>query len=232
MVDRLVRSGRRYWSSIRAGSIQPDRIRAMASLISLGYWLVESDEILGGTGVRPYRGIDRQPHIPGPEDDDRLRSEGQETLVALRNRYWHLDDVGAVRRDPDVALELRNAFLATGITLDVVRADLVELPDLKDVPGDLAAAFDQQLARWSTPAELPRDGRPRTLGIDVTFPFPSFHSAIRQPVLSNVFPQHVAALNPNGLFSDNHFARRMTSLCNRHDTAWRPFCSVRVTQID
>jgi hypothetical protein len=62
----------------------------------------------------------------------------------------------------------------------------------------------------------------------VTYPFPAFHSAIRQPVLAKLRPDFVDDLNPAGLFDDEEVACQMARLCNSSDTAWRPFRCVRV----
>lgn len=124
------------------------------------------------------RGLDRQPGLPGPDEDAALESQGWLTLLELRNRYWDLQDAGKVQRDPGLAVELRDALEDEGVRVGLVLAEVMELPELHDVPSDLAAAFERQLGRWSTDPEPPTEFQTRPLGIDVTYPFPSFHSAI------------------------------------------------------
>jgi hypothetical protein len=98
------------------------------------------------------------------------------------------------------------------------------------VPVDLQRAFERNWARWSIEAAPEVDGE--LLGFDVVFPFPSFHSAIRQPVLSEVEPEFVDDLSEVGLFPAIELARSAAEVCNRRDTAWRPFCTVAVSRAE
>lgn len=199
--------------------------------LSLGYRLVERNVVLVSDPKRTYRGLDRQPDLPGPAEDAALAPQGRRTLLELRNRYWDLEDARTVQRDPGVAVELCNALKDEGISVEVVLADVLEPPAVHDVHSDLVAAFERQLERWSTDPEPPTGFHSQQLGIDVVYPFPSFHSAIRQPVLDRVAPKLLSELNDASLLTDDNVARRMAALANRSETAWRPFCMVRITQV-
>jgi hypothetical protein len=72
----------------------------------------------------------------------------------------------------------------------------------------------------------------RRVGIDVTFPFPSFHSAIRQPNLSNFAPEAVDELNDFGLFATLEAAQDVAHRGNQTDTSWRPFCPVTIWVVE
>ena len=129
-------------------------------------------------------------------------------------------------------MELQGAFAEEGVKLDVVLAELVGRPDVRDVPADLSARFEENLPRWTTPPSRAPDTRSIPLGIDVAYPFPSFHSAIRQPNLQPVWPGYVSELNDHGLFGTAELARRAALLCNRTDTSWRPFCCLAIHRVD
>jgi hypothetical protein len=121
---------------------------------SLGYWLADPHVAIAADGQRGYGGLDRRLNLPGPGEDARLESQGRGALVTLRDRYWDLEDAGAFRRDATLAIDLPTAFHEEGIAVDLVLAELVELPAVRDVPDDLAAMFERQLARWSTTASF------------------------------------------------------------------------------
>jgi hypothetical protein len=197
---------------------------------SLGYWLADTDVWLGSDRGREYRGLDRLPYLPGPDQDEDLRArEGR--LLRARNRYWRLDDAGWLRRSAAIALELRDEFAAAGISLEVVRADLADLPDTTGLPGDLEGRFNADLTRWTV--ELSHESQQATpLGFDVTYPFPSFHSAIRQPVLERYAPRLLDGLNEAGLFPTLDRAQAAVHRCNATDTAWRPFCAIAISGVD
>jgi hypothetical protein len=200
---------------------------------SLGYWLVEAVVPISAESAVHYRGIDRQPIIPGPDEDEGLRREGRDTLLQIRDRYWQLEESGVVHADSGVAVELRDEFAAEGIGLEVVLAAIVEIPELEDIPSDLRALFERNLGNRQI---TPRTGSGLDivpLGIDVTYPFPAFHSAIRQPVLRVAAPSLMDGLNSAGLFPAGQLdvAREAVELCNQRDTSWRPFCVVAISAI-
>lgn len=196
---------------------------------SLGYWLVAGDAESTHVGPRSYHGLDRRPLFPGPDDDARLQQEGRTSLVKLRERFWDLEDSALLHRDPNVALGMRDDLAPEGYTLHVVHADVVA-PRLTDIPTDLRDRYERSVDRWSIDV-LPTAGSIKHLGIDVTFPFPTFHSAIRQPVLSRVAPETLARLNNYGLFTDHGAANRAATAVNRVNTSWRPFCSVEIALV-
>lgn len=201
---------------------------------SLGYWLVDAEEAVTGDREARYRGIDRQPRIPGPDEDDRLHSEGRDNVLQIRDRYWQSDDTGDLHAKAGLAIELRDLFAAEGIVVEVVLAEIVEIPELGHIPSDLRALFERNLAHWRTTTSNGSGAEIVPLGIDVTYPFPSFHSAIRQPVLSIAAPDSLRALNKAGLFSfsDLDLARDVVARCNEQETSWRPFCAVAVSSVD
>ena len=197
---------------------------------SLGYWLADSDVRLGSDRRRGYRGLDRLPYVPGPDEDGGRRPR-EGGLLRARSRYWRLDDASWIRRSAAVALELRDEFAAAGVSLEVVRADLAGLPDADALPADLKSHFDANLTRWTV--ERPHEAQSATpLGFDVTYPFPSFHSAIRQPVLERHAPRLLDDLNEWGLFPTLDGAQTAGRICNATETAWRPFCAVAISVLD
>jgi hypothetical protein len=197
---------------------------------SLGYWLVERGIMLPSDPKREYRGLDRNPDVPGPDRDADLRAQGRSRLLEIRDRFWELEDTHELHRDPQAALGLRDAFREEGIDLEVVLAEVMPAPGIQDVPHDLRSAYEQHIEQWSVePSEVDVPAKP--IGLDVTFPLPGFHSAILQPVLSEVWPAFVDSLNAFALFSDMNAASRAAELSNRTDTSWRPFCPVALSLV-
>jgi hypothetical protein len=200
---------------------------------SLGYWLVDPGMPLApGSGVR-YRGIDRQPSVPGPDEDERLRSEGRAAFLQIRDRYWEEEDSGALQVDGGLAVELRDQFAAEGVELEVILAEIIETPGFGSIPQDLRVHFERWIGKWQI---TPRNGPTNcvVLGIDVTYPFPSFHSAIYQPQLRDAAPILMEELNDAGLFPPDRLevAREAAKKCNELDTSWRPFCAVMISAVD
>ena len=206
--------------------IRPAADAVGVATCSLGYWLVDVTVWRGMDRDRVYRGLDRQPLMPVPDMDRGYIAVDVGGLLGARNRCWRLEDAGLLRRNAAVALKMRDDFAALGMPLDVVRADLAELPDMRLVPSDLAARFDKGLAAW-TVDRLHESVAVTPLGFDVTYPFPSFHSAIRQPVLDSYAPRLLGELNEHGLYPTLASARTAVDVCNATDTAW-PFCAVAI----
>ena len=203
----------------------------MTDILSLGVWVVALGVEPWGRPGQEYRGLDRRPDLPGPEQDAALRGRGRDRLLETRNELWELEDGGELHRDPAAALRLCGALKAEGFSVEVILAELIPTDDLKGLPPELRSLYRNLLGRWVVGTPNFR-GATRPLGIDVTYPFPTFHSAIRQPTLSNTAPELIDELNGFGLFSDLDVAQHVADRGNRRDTSWRPICPVKISSIE
>jgi hypothetical protein len=197
----------------------------------MGIWIVGLGATAWGRPELEYRGLDRLPDLPGPDQDADLRKRGRGRLLEIRNEFWDLEDTRDLHRDPEAALRLSGALNVEGFSVEVILAELIPGNDLSGVPADLRSSYEEHLGQWVI--ETPIDtGTTRPLGIDVTYPLPTFHSAIRQPTLSNIEPELIDELNDFGLFSAVGVAQHLADRGNRRDTSWRPLCAVKISLVE
>lgn len=195
---------------------------------ALGCWVVSRRVSRSASGSDQYRGLDRTPPLPGPDEDSRLSGEGRNGLLEVRDRYWRLEDEGRLHSDFRAAVAVRDVLNREGVSVELIQAEIVSIPDLSTLPLELKERFEKGLARWCVKSR-PHDAVEREpLGIDVTYPFPSFHSAIRQPMTGVGREDWESKLNRYGLFASAAEAETIAAICNSRETNWRPFCPVEI----
>lgn len=203
----------------------------MSESFSLGLWIVSREAVAWGKPECEYRGLDRRPELPGPDQDDDLRGRGRDRLIGIRDELWNLEDTRELHRSPEAALRLREALEAEGFPVEIVLARVVPPRDLSDLPQDLRSAYEDRRRRWAIGTPATGVGT-QPLGMDVTYPFPTFHSAIRQPTLGAVAPELVGELNEFGLLPTLEVASEVAHRGNRRDTSWRPLCAAEISLVE
>lgn len=197
--------------------------------VRLGFFLESHGVTCFNWPTIPYRGIDRLPHIPSPEEDDGLRSAGRGGLVDLWERYWNASDGEELRLNLSLAQELQQMFLGQRVELDIVYSEIAFIPgDLEAYPrGSLwldNLTFVLSQIQGVHNRLLKRPDNLQLLGFDISLPVPSFHSAIYQPGLHRRHARLPDYLNRFGLFADLNTALRFLSMANEMDYGALPFC--------
>lgn len=200
----------------------------------LGFFLEIADVKLTRWPAVRYRGVDRR-FLPSLEDIERLRLSGQGRIARLWDRYWSVYDSSQLAADLGFARELLSDFRAESVDLELIYADIVSIPDSRDLPhGALwSDTLRDLLLEWtSTHEQLSGPPDEATfLGFDLSHPIPSFHSAIFQPGLHETQPNLPRYLNEQGLFDDFDSAKRFLGAANEMDYGLMPFCVLRVWSI-
>lgn len=210
----------------------------MSSHRLLGYWLE-------GTGVRlfrrptvEYRGLDRliAIPIPGPQDYGELVAQGRSSLVDTTEAYQKAREDFRLNTDRDTAFELRDRLSQEGMCLEVIFAEVLSVPKLPGRDSDLEQISEQQFRYWER-VHNHFDGIDfrsglTPMGIDVTYPHPSFHSAIFHGNLDDSMPGYESHLNEFGLFPDDEsIADIVRDLNVLSDYSLRPFCPVLISSV-
>lgn len=183
----------------------------------------------------PYRGIDRIPYLPTPEEEDELRSSGRGALADLWDRYSDARFSGKLNSNLSLAQGLLRDFLDEEIELEMVYAEIVMIPDdLHEYPRgmDWAELLTQSLQNIR-PVHERLTGRPENLhflGFDVAQLFESFLSAIFQPGLHETQPRLPDHLNRAGLFDDIDTASKFLRAANEMGYGPLPYCVLGIWQ--
>ncbi len=203
------------------------------SSIRLGFFLERSSVTCSRWPEVAYRGIDRLPYLPIPEEQERLLSSGRSELAQLWDIYWEASIDGKINVDGRLATELQRRFLAWGITLEVIYGEIVVIPSNLDkyphgalwsenLNSALVHRHDSHDSLGSRPGNID------FLGFDISHPVPTFHSAISQPGLNDNCPNLPEHLNKNGLFDTLEEALPFLSEANSLDYGLLPFCILGV----
>jgi len=189
--------------------------------------------VLGRCGVtlpwlgRTYRGVDRRLPFPDPLEIDDNESK-------LWDEYLEAEDKGELGRDRLKAERLQESFQALGVASEVLYGDII------DNPFGMVTQFDDSdlqrhdkfawfVSHYADIGPAPSDFV--SLGLDVSEPFPSFHSPIIQPgpgfVHDAVFASH---LNEFGLIMDDDEQYALDVMNAANDTGYRysMFCVIRI----
>jgi hypothetical protein len=202
--------------------------------VPLGFYLLRGNEHPYGWPDVIYRGIDRLPLFPTPEEEKRLMEEERHELLKL----W--DELSDIEYDPINAfnrsglVSLRAAFKKEGIVLELVFGEIVATPpDLTRYKRGVlwGKEFDESLARWRQlmPTQISKDNRLTFLGYDVSHPFPTFHSAINQPMFTDERDSIRLLINRNGLAGTVETASALMDKANELEYGPLPFCVIAVS---
>lgn len=147
-------------------------------------------------------------------------------------RYANAEYDERLCTDRDLAHRLQWQFADRGVHLEVIHVEVV--PPSDDVvaqlarrlsEADLVKTLERLLARHhlsSKPDKL------ELLGFDLSYPLPTFHSALYQPGLHEVYTRLKQELNGCGLINDLPSAHRLSRFANEIESPWLPFCPLAV----
>ncbi len=204
--------------------------------IRIGFLLERSDVTCPWCPSASYRGIDRLPYIPIPEEETELRSARRNSLLDVWERYWEAKDSGKLNILPQLALDLQQGFRSEGINFEAIYAEIAELPDKLDQhpagelwPKNLTSSLTNMRHIYGRVVK-PRDDTV-LLGYDLAHPVPSFHSAIYQPGLHRQCADLQSYLNRHGLFEEVEVARQFNSIANQMSYGLLPFCIVAIWEM-
>jgi hypothetical protein len=195
--------------------------------------------VLERTGVpfpyRPeicYRGVDRLPFDPTPEEEEELQRSGKSRLVSLYHRYGDTLFTGELHRDQHLAMTLQREFAEEGSEFEVIYAAVVSAPSHPDS----MVANEGSLATWNR-LRHHHEAAPRCptrallLGYDVSYPLPSFHSVLLQPGLRDQPDGPLLNVNGAGLLANAEELEEIMTAANAMHSSWRPFCGIAVYSI-
>ena len=207
-------------------------VRAIVNLpLRLGFVLARTDVPLPGRPWIRYRGVDRMPFVPTPEEEDELARAGHARLVALWHQYWDVLFTAELYRDTSIATDLRDQFAQFGVALEVIYAEVGVVQELEGGFSDASfrEAWDR-LRRHGDRAGL-RPADAGLLGYDVSYPLPGFHSVLVQPGLLEQPNSPDLDVNDMGLLDDVAQVKRILPVANAMTSSWRPFCGIRVYSV-
>jgi hypothetical protein len=192
----------------------------------IGYVISRSGVPFPWLTDRKYRGIDRLPHVPN-------LNEGQsQRYVEIWERYLDAQDDGLIGYDLNLAREIQRELEELGNHIDVVYADAIIIPDADSLhlPEKVARQREKSLTWLRSHSE--RVGAPPAkfglLGLDVSSPIPSFHSALIQPGLISQDSELASELNEAGLVSELKLATELMHEANATGYGLCMFSVIRV----
>jgi hypothetical protein len=197
--------------------------------IRLGFFLERTDVMFPFLPWTSYRGVDRLPFIPTPEEEDELKGSKKARLLFLWQRYSDLTYTGELHASQDAPRSLRGAFADEGIDFEVVYAEVAQMPPFEpegagqETSGPLLRrlrALHQQVASRPVGVQL--------LGYDVSHPLPSFHSFLFQPGLREEPEAPDLDINSAGLLDTIQQVEQILPVANSMASSLRPFCGIGV----
>lgn len=207
-------------------------ISAVDLPIRLGFFLEREDVMFP---FRPvfYRGVDRLPFIPTPEDEEELRASGKTKLLSLWQRYAEVTFTGELYASQSLATGLKTAFAEQGVGLEVIYAEVVKVPSsvTKELEPDVCERLRSRLRSLHTQVIAPHSGA-RMLGYDLSYPLPDFHSVLYQPGFQGEPETPRLDINTYGLFNNIEQLEQILPLANSISSSWRPFCGIGVYLVD
>lgn len=216
-----------------------DLLRELLMLPLVGELPLRLGFVLGRTSVpfpyRPeiiYRGVDRLPFVPTPEEEEELTRSGRTRLVSLWHRYGDTLFTGELHRDGQLAVTLQREFAAEGAEFELIYAEVVDVPSPPDpMPCDEGPRGAWDRLRRHHEAAASRPGRALLIGYDVSYPLPSFHSVLLQPGLREEPDAPPFSVNDAGLLAHIDHLRAILQAANAMDSSWRPFCGIAVYSV-
>lgn len=191
----------------------------------IGFVLAQRGITLPWIEGRQYRGIDRGLPVPDP-----LKVDVNERKVW--NEYLDAQDNGELGRDRLKAERLGGDFEMLGIASEVIYGDIIEHPF--DVVGPSGEDDEQRKRQFAwfvrrSSGIMPAPPDFVSIGLDVSEPFPSFHSPIIQPgpglAHDAAFTLH---LNGFGLIEDVKYATELMNAANLTGYRFSMFCVIRI----
>jgi len=175
-----------------------------------------------------YRGVDRLPFPPTPEEEEELSSSGRARLLSLWEEYGDLSFTGELHGDEQLARRLRTAFADEGIDLEMVYAEvaLVGTRQAEEHFAEIEPVITRLRKLHERVESLPAGIQ--ELGYDVSYPLPRFHSVLFQPGLPEDPQTPDLDLNSAGLLSTVRQVEDILPIANSMDSSWRPFCGILV----
>ena len=179
----------------------------------------------------PYRGIERLPAPDNFEGELALARAGHDGVWQLWEAYWEADDSGDLATDLAVAQGLCDRFSSNGIDVEVIYAELVDVPVLTPTPSLFETGWrcEDVFARYKRVAEklLNRPANLTFYGFDLSQPLPTYHSVIRQPGFRALAHRLSSGINQYGLIEDREAARNLLGSANEM-SVHRPICVIGV----
>lgn len=197
--------------------------------IPLGFFLERLGVSLLPRPSVPYRGIDRLPFVP-----DAVETQGRTSEVgALWDRYHREEYEGTLFANLTLARELASAFTEFGVEVEVIYAEVHAIPaDFTTIGRDKVTISDIQKTLERVEVLRSRlesvPANPKLLGYDLSYPLPTFHSAIYQPGLHESHPELIDHLNGEGLFENLSALSPYLEIANDMPHSWVPFCALAI----
>lgn len=198
--------------------------------IPLGYYLVRAGIVCHNWPHVKYRGVDRLPYVPSPFEIDEWRDTGKKEIADLWDKYFNAFDDASLNTNRQFIQRVRKEFQLNGFEYDVIYVQLASIPNDSFLyrsgwPGakDIKRAIEYLKSR---PCVLPKQ-EDLFCGYDISYPLPSFHSAIFQPGFNEILPDLDKLLNINGLVNDIDLAVKLQNTANGMGYSL-PFCVLGV----
>lgn len=196
--------------------------------LRIGFLLAELGVVSANWLDIPYRGIDRVVSLDNFQAEFEQNLAGTRDVWSVWEAYWEAEDNGVISVDRSTALDFRERFNALGVNVETIYGEIVRPPAIS--AQDRVSAHQQQrlhdaFAKYEhVQRQLPE--RPTGLvflGYDLSYPLPTFHSIIRQPVTMNPHVVMPSILNSDGLIRDIATATELLPRANQ-DQVSGPIC--------
>ncbi|HEY7030381.1 MAG TPA: hypothetical protein VH482_03590 [Thermomicrobiales bacterium] len=200
--------------------------------LRLGYFLLHPDAACACLPTATYEGVDRLWILPSPEELDELRADGRHRLVALWDNYWDSAYDRTLHADRALAQRLQQAFREEGVPLDLGYIEIARTPDDPEY-GPGSTLWTEDFAVWRGVHDR-LGGRPdglRFLGLDLSRPVPTFHSAIFEPGPTRSDPELPRHLNRHCLFESEERAATFLIKANSTTGSTLPFFVLSVWEV-
>lgn len=201
--------------------------------LRLGFFLAETGLSTHAWRDVDYCGVDRHPRFPASNE-----SPGSLEMIAEEARdvweaYVEASDSEELNTELACARYFQREIQNLGVEAEIIYVEVLAVP--KDITAhELSHEWMQRLtedfSQWAVVHEklTRRPTRLQKLGIDVSYPVPSFHSAIYQPGLEKTVPNLPDYLNEFGLVDELDTALALAERANQLESPWRPFCAIGV----
>ncbi len=196
--------------------------------IRLGFFLERTAVMFPFLPGTFYRGIDRLPFLPTPEEEEELKGSRKARLLSLWERYSDLTFTGELHASQKTSKSLCSSFGDEGIDLEVVYAEVALMPSSSDEAANGGAS---QLLRSLRALHEHVTSRPvgsQMLGYDISYPAPDFHSFLFQPGLREEPEAPQYDINGFGLLSTVEQVEQILPVVNAMPSSWTPFCGIGI----